>query len=106
MIDERQFPILGYYPGLPDFPRSLPWRLVEPARKQAMANHKQTLERLAERGGLAPAELLLALSGLDLLFRPFPSEDDAIKFIHDLTKRDAEAKREGGGNEARAGRSE
>ena len=38
-------------------PRSVPWSLVEPHRAQAEANHSQTLERLAERGGLSPSEL-------------------------------------------------
>lgn len=47
-------------------PRSVPWDLVEPGRDQAMRNHDQTLERLAERGGLAPCELRCALEGKKL----------------------------------------
>ena len=47
-------------------PRRVPWEFVEPAREQAMRNHDQTLERLAERGGLAPGELRCALDGKDL----------------------------------------
>jgi hypothetical protein len=34
----------------------LPWALIEPHAKQAMCNHGQTLERLAERGGLGFTE--------------------------------------------------
>ncbi|AWJ85132.1 hypothetical protein TSH58p_17355 [Azospirillum sp. TSH58] len=58
---DRTFPIL--YPARPpaDAPRSIPWSLVAPHRAQAQINHGQTLERLAERGGLAPCELLAVL---------------------------------------------
>jgi hypothetical protein len=31
---------------------------MEPHRRQALANHDQTLERLAERGGLDPGEMV------------------------------------------------
>lgn len=57
-MSERQFPILGD----PDV-KSVPWRIVEPHRKQAMANHGQTLERLAERGGLSLMELVAVMAG-------------------------------------------
>jgi hypothetical protein len=39
---------------LPD----VPWRFIEPHEAQALRNHDQTLERLAERGGLCPSEML------------------------------------------------
>lgn len=42
-------------------PRAVPWRLVEQHTTQAMTNHRQTLERLAERGGLRPDELVAVL---------------------------------------------
>lgn len=48
------------------WPASLPWSLVEQWREQAERNHGQTLERLHERGGLAPEELWVAARGLDL----------------------------------------
>lgn len=38
-----------------------PKHLVEPHEKQARANHQQTLDRLNERGGLSPCELLAVL---------------------------------------------
>jgi hypothetical protein len=53
----RMFPILGPMWA----PREVPWNLVEPHRRQALANHHQTLERLAERGGLDPTELAAVL---------------------------------------------
>ena len=43
---------------------AVPWALAE--RGQAEKNHGQTLERLAERGGLGASELLVALEGLPL----------------------------------------
>jgi hypothetical protein len=42
-------------------PNSLDWDLVAPHERQAMKNHYQTLERLAERGGLSPDELVAVL---------------------------------------------
>lgn len=53
-------------------PRSVAWAVVEPARAMAKRNHDQSLERLAERGGLAPGELRCALEGKSL----WPHFDD------------------------------
>lgn len=36
----------------------MPWSFVEGHAARARANHDQSLERLAERGGLSPSELL------------------------------------------------
>lgn len=36
--------------------KSIPWGVIDGHERQAQSNHYQTLERLAERGGLAPAE--------------------------------------------------
>lgn len=48
---ERRFPILGTT-------FSIPWSLVGPHELQAQRNHYQTLERLAERGGVDSLEAL------------------------------------------------
>ena len=53
--DERRFPIMGG--------PSVPWRMIEPYAAQAKANHDQTLERLAQRGGLDPCELYCIVHG-------------------------------------------
>ena len=45
-------------------PRSVLWPAVAPHEKQALENHGQTLERLAQRGGLSPRELLAVLRGV------------------------------------------
>lgn len=49
-MSERWFPIMGA--------PAIPWSMIEPCEKQAQLNHDQSLERLAERGGLAPCEAL------------------------------------------------
>ena len=69
--DKRTFRVLRGQSRIPRaerdaWPESLPWSLVEPWRAQAEQNHGQTLERLNERGGLAPVELWCAAHGLRL----------------------------------------
>lgn len=54
-MSERWFPIMGA--------PAIPWSMIEPCEKQAQLNHDQSLERLAERGGLAPCEALAVLDG-------------------------------------------
>jgi len=50
----KLFPILSPHE---DGPKSIPWYLIEPHEEQALKNHYQTLNRLAERGGLSYREL-------------------------------------------------
>lgn len=40
---------------------ALPWDVIAPHAAQAQRNHGQTLERLAERGGLGPDEAVAVL---------------------------------------------
>ena len=98
---ERMFPILLSYRESrehPDCPKEVPWALVEPCRVRAQKNHSQTLERLAERGGLSPAELRCALENKELRhYFPLSSYDakraaEDIVWLCDLVKR-------GGGGE-------
>jgi len=42
-------------------PRSVPWAAVAPFQRRALSSHGQTLERLADRGGLAVWELVALL---------------------------------------------
>lgn len=51
---ERRFPIQG---GC-----SVLWSVIAPHEEQAQQNHRQTLVRLAERGGLSPGEFYLVMS--------------------------------------------
>lgn len=39
----------------------VPWSLVAPHEQQADRNHGQSLQRLADRGGLCPSELAAVL---------------------------------------------
>lgn len=49
----RMFPIMSG--------PAIPWAVIAPCEKQADRNHGQTLERLAERGGLCPSEAVAVL---------------------------------------------
>ena len=63
----RMFPLILTHHDidliLSGFPRSVPWDMVEPHRSAAMSNHGQTLERLAERGGLCITEMRAVMGG-------------------------------------------
>jgi hypothetical protein len=63
-MSERQFPILNS-DRTPDLPRSVPWSFVAPHERQAVRNHGQTLERLAQRQGLCWVELWHVINGKD-----------------------------------------
>lgn len=73
----RRFPVMRPYAerrklGEDYLPRDIPWSVVAPFAQRAVKNHDQTLERLAERGGLSAYELRCLLSDEDL----FPLHDD------------------------------
>lgn len=44
-------------------PRTVPWSFVAPHELQARRNHGQSLNRLNERGGLDPRELVAMVEG-------------------------------------------
>lgn len=69
-----RFPILG---ANRDAKQSVPWSFIAPHSERAEKNHGQTLERLAERGGLSALEMLAVV--LDLSWND--SEDIGIVFI-------------------------
>lgn len=56
-MKRRMFPILG--DGF-----SIPWDLIEMYELQAIKNHSQSLERLAQRGGLGSDEMLAVIHGI------------------------------------------
>lgn len=41
---------------------SIPWEMIAPHEKQAIANHSQLLQQLADRGGLSACEALAVLT--------------------------------------------
>lgn len=62
----RSFPILQVAEHVRSVPtpvrlHRIPWVALAPHEAQALKNHSQTLERLAERGGLSPKEALAVL---------------------------------------------
>ena len=63
--ENNKFPVLlghrvhGKQPGFPSFVR---WSELN--ERQAQINHSQSLGRLAERGGLSPAEIVGNINGI------------------------------------------
>lgn len=82
--DNKMFPLLLSYGDQTKWliangcPRRVPWAFIEPHAKQAWATHGQTLERLAERGGLCVAEMVCVLDGLRWGRREFRTSEDAL----------------------------
>lgn len=46
--------------------RTIPWNLLTPNEWLAKRTHSQTLQRLAERGGLGPVEAVAVIRGVDV----------------------------------------
>ncbi len=72
----RKYPVLGYT-GLTE----VPWGIMVGHERQAIENHSQTLERLAERGGLHPIEMACILSD-----RPYYTKKDGRLWTLSLPK--------------------
>jgi hypothetical protein len=72
---EQMFPIMGG--------PSVPWSLIAPYEHQAQKNHRQTLKRLAERGGLSICEAMAVMSSARYENRPIakPTVEDWLDFI-------------------------
>jgi len=67
------------------YPVSVAWDLVKDHEQQAALNHSQSLKRLAQRGGLSPAELWCVVHDKDLqAMRNEISEMQAIKWLRSL----------------------
>lgn len=65
--DKRRFPVHSdTRRRYPHCPKSVPWSFVASHERQAQANHDQTLERLAERGGLGATEMFCVVHDLRL----------------------------------------
>ncbi len=58
----------------------LPWSIIEPHEAQALKNHGQTLERLAERGGLSACEAVAILE--DRSWHRMSEEDAFIRLAN------------------------
>ena len=62
-------------------PHTVPWAVVAPHREQATKNHTQTLERLAERGGLCPQELIAVLTNCSWTETVHLSDEAAVDHL-------------------------
>lgn len=79
-MSERSFPILKPAPGRA---KTVPWAWIEQYARRAQQNHYQSLERLAERGGLSPAEMWLLIADTNRLPKDVP--DSRYQDIVDRT---------------------
>lgn len=91
----RQFPIMvGYRGTAGPCPSAIPWDAIAPYEGHALANHQQTLEKLASRGGLDPVEAYFVMTGRTWNDVRVPVSDElereACAFIDNLVRdRDA-----------------
>ena len=85
MAEERQFPIhSGSRREMPGMPNTVRWDALN--ELQARKNHGQTLERLAERGGLSPTEMMCNVARIGLYginYRQITVEEQ-MNFINTL----------------------
>ena len=73
-------------------PKGVPWSFVEPHEDQALSNHEQTLDRLAQRGGLGADELLAVVTGQDWrTFHHTPFSEIAAELLRLLQAHTTEA---------------
>jgi len=87
----KNFPLFYSYEEIklfPDLPKTVPYEAIRDHEKQALHNHDQTFERLAERGGLGPDELYYIMHDQPFKFRSEEaiSMKDAIEFVKHLGK--------------------
>jgi len=62
-LSGRRFPVLlGDQRSIwQSIPNSIPWEAITPHERQARVNHGQSIDVLAQRGGLSPYELLAVM---------------------------------------------
>ena len=66
------------------YPKSVLWTLVKDHQDQAQSNHSQSLERLAERGGLSPKELWCVVHDKKFYDSRDMTETKAIEWLRNL----------------------
>lgn len=74
--ERRMFPIMRG--------DDIPWSVIAPHESQALVNHNQSLERLAQRGGLAPFEAVCVIK--DVVGPWKASPPDAAEQLAELVK--------------------
>lgn len=66
------------------YPRSVPDSVIEGHDEQAQKNHSQTLERLAQRGGLSPLELWCVVHDVSFFSNHGMTEEKAIAWLRTI----------------------
>ena len=86
----KMFPIMTGRDTKGPCPSRIPWDAIAPYEGQAQENHSQSLERLAERGGLDPIEAFFVMTGRSWLNVQTPVSDDlekqACAFLEQLVR--------------------
>jgi len=57
----------------------IPWAIIAPHARQALKNHEQTLERLAERGGLCASEAVAVLEDREWIDMPLTQAEARLR---------------------------
>ena len=81
---ERRFPVLLTHRPRSEVlgcPTTVPWALLAPHEERAHRNHDQTLERLAERGGLDPSEIVALVEERKWMSLELPEAIDRLKAL-------------------------
>lgn len=77
----RHFPIMLRDKNNNPTRAAISWEVAELLRRRAERNHHQTLERLAERGGLSPFEAACALADSGLFHGIKPDQRAAMTML-------------------------
>lgn len=94
MTEEMMFPVLMDHAerlSFPAAPKSIPWGVLRWHGAQVLANHEQSLEELARRGGLHPSEMYLVLHDRALGTHPLPELHVALQFMEQKVREYHEA---------------
>lgn len=75
----NQFPVLNAPPGCAT---TVPFEAL--SELSARINHSQSLQRLAERGGLSPKEIWLNINHMNIIYHDNITTEDAIDLVNKL----------------------
>lgn len=88
-LKERRFPVMHHRNRFPEAPGFIPWSVIEHHEACAQQNHRQSLDGLAQRGGLDPTEALAVMTNqsvVDLLRQKLPDAEVVAKLKEAITK--------------------
>ncbi len=88
-LKERRFPVMHVRNRFPDAPGFIRWSVIEHHEACAQRNHSQSLDRLAQRGGLDPTEALAVMTNqgvFDLLRQKMPDDEVVAKLKDAITR--------------------